>query len=163
MTYPTEAALAIRPAKEADSEKLQALFQENDRHFARLLPGDFRAVPVPRPRRAILDWIAERNGLLLVCDRGGEIVGCLRASLELPASARAAKPARTLKVHDLIVSRRMRNSGIGSALMAEAESWARRRRARRVQLEVLARNHEAVSFCDELGFETLSASLEKRI
>jgi GNAT superfamily N-acetyltransferase len=66
-------------------------------------------------------------------------------------------------VHNLIVARRMRNAGIGSTLMADAESWARRRRARRVQLEVLARNHEAVSFCDELGFETLSASLEKRI
>jgi ribosomal protein S18 acetylase RimI-like enzyme len=159
MIHATEATLAIRPAVEADSEKLQALFQENDRHFARLLPGDYRAVPVARSRRMILDWIADRNGLLLVCDRGGEILGCLRASLETPAG----KSHRTLMVHNLIVARRMRNAGIGSTLMADAESWARRRRARRVQLEVLARNHEAVSFCDELGFETLSASLEKRI
>jgi ribosomal protein S18 acetylase RimI-like enzyme len=155
--------MAIRPAQETDSEKLQALFQENDRHFARLLPGDYRAVPLARSRRMILECIADRNGLLLVCDRGGEIVGCLRASLETPAAAPAGKAQRTLMVHDLIVARRMRNAGIGSTLMSEAESWARRRRARRVQLEVLARNHEAVSFCDELGFETLSASLEKRI
>jgi GNAT superfamily N-acetyltransferase len=159
MIHETEAPMAIRAAHEADSEKLQGLFQENDRHFARLLPGDFRAVPQTRSRRLVLDWIADRNGLLLVCDRGGDIVGCLRASLETPPG----KAYKTLMVHDLIVARRMRNAGIGSTLMSEAESWARRRRARRVQLEVLARNHEAVSFCDELGFETLSASLEKKI
>ncbi len=159
MIHETEPSMAIRPAVEADSEKLQALFQENDRHFARLLPGDYRAVPVARSRRLIQDWISDRNGLVLVCERAGELVGCLRASLETPAG----KAHRTLMVHDLIVARRMRNSGIGSTLMSDAESWARRRRARRVQLEVLARNHEAVSFCDELGFETLSASLEKRI
>jgi ribosomal protein S18 acetylase RimI-like enzyme len=159
MIHETEAPMTIRAAQEPDSEKLQALFQENDRHFARLVPGDFRAVPQARSRRLILDWISDRNGLLLVCDRGGEIVGCLRASLETPAG----KAHKTLMVHDLIVARRMRNAGIGSTLMSEAESWARRRRARRVQLEVLARNHEAVSFCDELGFETLSASLEKKI
>jgi GNAT superfamily N-acetyltransferase len=154
--------MAIRPATEDDSEELQGLFQENDRHHARLLSGDFRPVRAARTRRQILDWIADRNGLVLVCERGTEIVGCLRASLQRAAGP-SAKPQPILKVHDLIVARRMRNAGIGSALMSEAEEWARRRRARRVQLEVLARNHEAVSFCDELGFETLSASLEKRI
>jgi GNAT superfamily N-acetyltransferase len=159
MIHETEAPMAIRPAQVADSDKLQALFQENDRHFARLLPGDVRTVPATRSRRLIQDWIADRNGLILVCDRDGEIVGCLRAALE----TQPGKTYRTLMIQDLIVARRMRNAGIGSTLMGEAESWARRRRARRVQLEVLTRNHEAVSFCDELGFETLSASLEKKI
>lgn len=160
MSQAHEDPMAIRPANEADSEDLQGLFLENDRHHARLLPGESRVVRPARSRRQILDLISDRNGLLLVCERAGEIVGCLRASLARPAGP---KSHPVLKVHDLIVARRMRNAGIGSSLMSEAEEWARRRRARRVQLEVLARNHEAVNFCDELGFETLSTSLEKRI
>lgn len=160
MSQAHEDPMAIRPANEVDSEDLQELFLENDRHHARLLPGDTRGARAIRSRRQILDLIADRNGLLLVCERAGEIVGCLRASLDRPAGA---KSHPVLKVHELIVARRMRNAGIGSSLMSEAEDWARRRRARRVQLEVLARNHEAVNFCDELGFETLSTSLEKRI
>lgn len=162
MTQANAVPMAIRPATEADSEELQGLFQENDRIHARLLP-DVRAPRPARPRRRVQEWIGDRNGLLLVCERAGEIVACLRASLERTPGSAGAKAHPVLKVHELIVARRMRNSGIGSALMSEAEEWARRRRARSVQLEVLARNHEAFSFCDELGFETLSASLEKRI
>lgn len=160
---PSQDNMSIRPANEADYAKLQELFQENDRHHARLLPGEFRASAAPRPRRLILEWLRDSRVLLLVCQREGGIVGCLRATLEQPPAAPAAKPQRFLKVQELIVARRLRNAGIGSALMAEAEAWARRKRARRVRLEVLVKNHEAVSFCDELGFETLSASLEKRI
>lgn len=161
MTNATRAPMAIRHAIESDYEKLQDLLREFDRHYARLLPGDSRALRQARPRRLILDWIADRKGLLLVCEKGGVIAGCLRATLERTSAS--PKASRALEVHDLIVARRMRNAGIGSALMAEAEAWARRHRARRVRLEVPARSHEAVSFCDELGFEALTASLEKRI
>ena len=161
MTQENAIPMAIRPAIEADSEELLGLFQENDRHHARLLPGDIRAPRAARTRRQVQEWVGDRNGLILVCERAGEIVACLRASLVRATGNPKSHPV--LRVHDLIVARRMRNSGIGSTLMSEAEAWARRRRAKSVQLEVLARNHEAFSFCDELGFETLSASLEKRI
>ena len=161
MTQANAIPMAIRPAIEADSEELLRLFQENDRNNARLLRGDKRNPRAARSRRQVQDWVGDRNGLLLVCDRAGEIVACLHASLVRATGS--AKTPPVLRIHDLIVARRMRNSGIGSTLMSEAEEWARRRRARSVQLEVLAHNHEAFSFCDEMGFETLSASLEKRI
>ena len=163
MTHATQASMAIRPAREADSEKLQDLFREIDRHQSRLLPGDFPSSGQARPRSLILEGIRDRNGLMLVCERGGEILGCLRASLEKPRASKLAKAQPFLKVHDLIVARRVRNSGIGSALMAKAEEWARRKRARGVRLDVITKDHEALSFCDELGFEPLSASLEKRL
>ena len=163
MTQANAIPMAIRPAIEADSEELLRLFQENDKHHARLLPGDIRNPRAARSRRQVQDWVGDRNGLLLVCERAGEIVACLHASLVRASGSTNAKTHPVLRIHDLIVARRMRNSGIGSAIMSEAEEWARRRRARSVQLEVLAHNHEAFSFCDELGFETLSASLEKRI
>lgn len=160
MIHASQASMAIRPAREADYEKLQDLFREIDRHHSRLLPGEF---PSPRPRSLVLEGIRNRNGLMLVCERAGQILGCLRASLEKPAKSKLAKAQPFLKVHDLIVARRVRNSGIGSTLMEKAEDWARRKRARGVRLDVITKDHDALSFCDELGFEPLSASLEKRL
>jgi ribosomal protein S18 acetylase RimI-like enzyme len=159
----TEPTIAIRLSTEADFDALQDLIQEMDRHQARLA-GGLRSAGQVRSRRLLQEWLRDKQGLLLICERKGDIVGCLRASLERALAVKpGAQPPPYLKVHELVVARRARNSGIGSALMSEAEAWARRKRARSVRMDVLARNHEAVSFCDELGFETLSASLEKRI
>ena len=155
--------LSLRRAAAADLPGLKALFGEIDRHHARLLPGDFRARASARPRRTLLGWIEDRRGLFLVCERDGGMVGFLRATLETPPALPFVKPYRYLKIHDLVVARSARQSGIGSALMAEAEKWAKAKRARRVQLNVFAKNHEAATFYDELGYEVLSARLEKRL
>src|SRR4051812_17290386 len=63
MTQENAIPMAIRPAIEADSEELLGLFQENDRHHAKLLPGEPRAPRTARSRRQVQEWIGDRNGL----------------------------------------------------------------------------------------------------
>jgi GNAT superfamily N-acetyltransferase len=55
-----------------------------------------------------------------------------------------------------------RRQGIGSALMHQAENWARSRGDRQIGLQVFQSNHAALSLYDQLGYQTRSLWMVKR-
>src|SRR5699024_3145610 len=67
-------------------------------------------------------------------------------------------------VHYLAVSPTARRGGIGRALMAAAEQWARRRGAPKMQLQVRNENAEVVAFYEALGYvEQQAITLGKKL
>jgi ribosomal protein S18 acetylase RimI-like enzyme len=66
-------------------------------------------------------------------------------------------------VADLAVAPSAHRAGVGRALMAAGESWARDRDVAILSLDVWSTNHRALAFYQVLGFTTESLSLAKRL
>ncbi len=58
----------------------------------------------------------------------------------------------TVWVSDLVVERRLRRQGIGSALVLAAQEWSRRKGISRMVLEMQPKNHPAIGLAEKLGF-----------
>lgn len=155
------ADMNIRPAISTDINKLIGLdhnyatdhvwqmtldLMEVETHIA------FRQVRLPRevhvnyPRayRKLLDNWTDRD-LLLLAEEDDQIRGYISVKVGLaPASA---------WVEDLVVDRLHRRRGIGSSLIMAARDWCGRRRLHRLTLEMQPKNHPAIQFASQLGFE----------
>lgn len=104
-----------------------------------------RSVRVDYPRQTNLlanDW-TERDGLL-VATQDCQPVGYISLLKNIA-------PA-TIWVNDLVVERRLRRQGIGSALVLAAQEWARRKGVARIVLEMQPKNHPAICMAEKLGF-----------
>ncbi len=100
-------------------------------------------VDYPRPRRRLADDWTQRSGLL-VAELEGQVVGYLSESLGMaPATA---------WVTDLVVMRRVRRQGIGSALVLSGQVWAAQHDCYRQVLEMQPKNHPAICLAQKLGY-----------
>lgn len=86
---------------------------------------------------------------------GGEAVGCV--SVQLATEFFSGEPEAYVAV--LAVTSAAEGHGVGRALMAAAERWARERGLSRLSLEVFAGNRRARAFYAKLGFEEDSMRL----
>jgi GNAT superfamily N-acetyltransferase len=59
----------------------------------------------------------------------------------------------TAWVTDLVVVRRLRRQGIGSALLLAAEEWGSTHDCRRLVLEMQPKNYPAIQMAQKLGFD----------
>lgn len=107
------------------------------------LPRSVR-VEYPRsPRSLSLDW-QERSGLFVAILQD-EPVGY--------TGLRHDATSHTLWVNDLVVLRRLRRQGIGSALLLAAQEWATQHSTRTVVLEIQPKNAPAIRLAQKMGFE----------
>jgi GNAT superfamily N-acetyltransferase len=65
-------------------------------------------------------------------------------------------------VGDVVVAPDARGRGVGTALLAEAEDWARERGHRILTLNVFARNESARRVYERAGFVTASRMIHAR-
>ncbi len=91
-------------------------------------------------------FILSPRGMTLVAEENGEIAGFLVASLE-----------KNKLVHIITIDVRAesRSSGIGQALMREAETRYKEQQALGIALEVAVDNSTAVRFYTKLGYTVL--------
>lgn len=96
---------------------------------------------------------ASRDHAILGADRGGLLAGFChvfsRPALEKPVEA---------VVQALVVDTQERKSGIGRALMAAAEDWARARGLASVSLYSQEQRKDAHAFYESLGYEAVATS-----
>ena len=94
---------------------------------------------------------AAHDGCVLVAVSGDEVVGfaCVVASTHGDSPD---DPAVFAWVHDIFVGAANRRQGVGAALLAAAESFARSRGATELRLGVLERNEDARAFYRGRGF-----------
>ena len=104
-----------------------------------------RSVPVMYPRsteRLVDEW--SKTGML-VASAGGQLVGYVRVTdLLFPGTA---------WITDLVVAKRFRRKGIGTALTMAAGQWSRQRNNHRLVMEMPSKNHPAIKLAQKLGFE----------
>ncbi|OGO26996.1 MAG: hypothetical protein A2136_09220 [Chloroflexi bacterium RBG_16_54_11] len=105
-----------------------------------------RSVRVEYPRLSTAlnnDW--KDRSCLLVAALQGEVVGY--ASMMLTIAS------HTSWMTDLVVMRRLRRQGIGSALVLAGQDWARHKRCQRMVMEMQPKNYPAICLAQKLGYD----------
>ena len=88
--------------------------------------------------------------LVLVADRGDEVIGWLHAFICPPLMA-----GREVEIGGLVVDEAQRRLGIGRSLMAEAERWAGTRDCTAIRVRSNTVRSEAHVFYKRQGYEEL--------
>lgn len=153
--------IEIRPADPADIPTLIHIDHDYSSDYAWQMDVksdegqvsvNFREVRLPRsvhvdyPRDVSeLEQNWADSAILLTALLAGEPVGYIRISTTIA-------PA-TNWVTDLVVMRRHRRQGIGSALILAALEWARQANGQRMVLEMQPKNRPAINLARKLGFD----------
>jgi len=152
----------IREATIADYDALCALFAQVDRVHSSALPEIFQPVPGPaRESNLIESLINDPHARLFVAEQGAEILGLAEAGIRDSSRWPIVLPRSWVHVHDVIVDERYRGEGIGSALLAAVEAWARSLGILRVELLVWEFNTAARALYERRGFRTLNRTMCK--
>jgi ribosomal protein S18 acetylase RimI-like enzyme len=107
------------------------------------LPRSVR-VDYPRPVQTLIeDWQA-RDGLLVALYEN-EPVGYASLMLEVAPL--------TAWITDLVIKRRLRRQGIGSALLLAAQAWGLHRGCKNLVLEMQSKNYPAIRMAEKLGLD----------
>lgn len=146
---PSAADMRIRPAAVSDKDFIVGLA---DRLIAfGPVPGRNPARMVERDR-AVLAAALERpdthTALFVAEDDGGRRVGFIHVT----ATHDYYSDANVAHIADVVVTPDAGGRGIGSALIAHAEAWARQRGSAMLTLNVFSANRRARDLYDRLGF-----------
>jgi RimJ/RimL family protein N-acetyltransferase len=137
----------IRPGDPADAPALVALASGVGAEPGGWLLADARWRSVTDERRYLRALRRHPDAALFVAEEGDEIVGRLSLARDPhPSSAHVADLG-------LMVAARCRRRGIGTALMLEAERWAREADVQKLELHVFPHNDAAVALYEKLGYE----------
>ena len=153
----------ITTALVSDIEGIQKLLNEVDALHLKLLPSHFKNLKNGRRKKEIEDWVLNKKCLYLVCKDGEEIIGILNARIANTPTLPFIRKIKTMVIETLVVSKKKRNTGIGSELLSHAEAWAIRKRAKRITLNVFVKNETAIEFYQNKRFKDVSVKMEKEI
>ena len=107
--------------------------------------------------------LSSPDGILLVAERAGRVVGALIGEVEnaTEGSDTFAVPTSTAHVHDLAVLPEAQGGGVGRALMARFEAELRERGIESYGLDVMAGNDAASGFYATLGLQLAQMTFYK--
>lgn len=157
--------IQIRPATMTDYEAICQLTMQVDRIHIDWYPEYFRLPSGPsRERIFIQTWMGrDESEILLAFDASG-LVGLLMIVIEIfPAFPIMQEGYRKATVDNLVVEQNNQGRGIGKQLMKAAEDWARTQQAQELSLQVYEKNQGAQRFYQQLGFETVSHLMRKKM
>jgi ribosomal protein S18 acetylase RimI-like enzyme len=158
------ADIVIRPAREQDLPALGRLGADLlVTHYA-FDPNRFMA-PGENPAEGYA-WflgtqLAEKDVVVLVADRDGDVVGYVYAGIE-PLSWRELRESAGF-IHDVVVDERARRTGVASALVEQAVDWLASQGAPRVMLMTAEQNPAAQRLFARLGFRRTMVEMTREI
>ncbi len=146
---------AIRAGRREDAEAAARLWMQSAEEHTGHDPVYATAPGAEKTMRRFLADLA-RNGyaFVFVATVGDRMVGFV--SGELREGSPTFLPKTWASVDDVFVHPEHRNRGIGRALIASVEGWARRKGANGVSLQVAAANGRGRKFYEDLGFREIS-------
>ncbi len=109
----------------------------------------------------LLKTCEEQDGTLFVAEDGSHVVGFAAVQSQVPNEDVDESDYRFALISDLGVNETHRGEGIGRALIAACEAFARERRARWLRIGVLGQNEPARGLYERCGFEDRQVLLEK--
>jgi RimJ/RimL family protein N-acetyltransferase len=137
----------VRPAEPGDAARLVELARDvgGEEEGWLITGGDWRT---PGEERRYLRSIRRHpHAAVFVAETAGTIIGRLSIARDThPASDHVADVG-------LMVDRGHRRLGAGTALMVEAERWARQVGVRKLELHVFPYNEAAIALYEGLGYE----------
>ena len=146
---------AIRAGRREDAEEAARLWMHSAEEHTSHDPVYATAPGAEKTMRRFLADLA-RNGyaFVFVATVGDRMVGFV--SGELREGSPTFLPKTWASVDDVFVDPDHRNRGIGRALIASVEGWARQKGANGVSLQVAAANGRGRKFYEDLGFREIS-------
>jgi GNAT superfamily N-acetyltransferase len=111
------------------------------------IEADFRP-DAARQRRGLALLLASAQGLVLVAERAGTVLGMVTVQLVVST----AEGGLSALVEDMVVAAGERGAGVGRLLLAAAGGWARGRGASRLQLLADRENGPALRFYARMGW-----------
>jgi RimJ/RimL family protein N-acetyltransferase len=135
----------LRPARPTDSHSLARLFAavRSEGRWLLTPPG---AVSEPSEAFFIGEMIRSTQGLALVAEADGDVVGNVLVTLERNAVANHVGTLSIVIHHD------WRDVGIGSAMVRAAQDWVRERGLVKLALAVFPDNARAIAVYAHAGF-----------
>jgi RimJ/RimL family protein N-acetyltransferase len=138
-------AWTLRAARPTDARSLAALFAAVRREGRYLITPPTVASD-PSEAFFLGELIRAERNLVLVAEADGAVVGNVLVTVE---SSTISAHLGTLAI---AIVAEWRNAGIGSALVAAAQSWAAERGLRKVALGVFPDNRRAIAVYERAGF-----------
>jgi GNAT superfamily N-acetyltransferase len=164
-------SVQIRPGRPGDGQGMARVWLDAGAYYADLDPAHFQLPSSEGLAESFDADLAAKSTsadiLRLVGERDGQVAGWLTAHVEQPAASAAHQLVRDLGwarlvVDALMVEQALWRQGIGTALLAAAESWGRDRGASIVRLSTYAEGPVAVPFYERhLGYERRSILFQK--
>ena len=159
---PENIDFSIRRATARDIEGMNGVWAEVEEQHADALPALFRRVENPsRNRRYVSSILSDSDYAVFIAEHQGRTIGLIQAVLQEAPNLPYMVPRRYAKISDLVVARDFQCGGVGSALMAQAEDWARSRKAASIELNVYEFNSGARDFYSRRGYITGSRMMWK--
>jgi diamine N-acetyltransferase len=154
--------VSVRKATPNDYDPLCDLFDEIDVWHRVNLPRIFQKPGGPvRERDYYLGLISDENVGVFVAETGGELVGFVHAIVRDTPPFPVFVPRHYVIVDGIVVSSSHQKQGTGRILMSKIQDWALTKGASSIELNVYEFNESAISFYEELGYQTLSRKMSK--
>lgn len=139
--------MRVRPAEPGDAARLVELARDvgGEEEGWLITGGEWRTAG--EERRYLRSIRRHPHAAVFVAEMAGTIIGRLSIARDAhPASDHVADVG-------LMVDRGHRRLGAGTALMVEAERWARQVGVRKLELHVFPYNEAAIALYEGLGYE----------
>lgn len=160
---PSSATCVIREYRENDLSAVRdciAELQDFEREIDdRLRPGASMAAEF---LSRMIDRCRDCVGTILVAEYESAVVGFATILTRVPFEELDDPPGEYAIVTDLIVRGGFRRRGLGAALLAEAERYAREAGTSELRIAVLSANRVAAALYRRAGFAPYSEILTKR-
>lgn len=144
----------IRTATLQDSLLLSTLCQDVQSLHAEHHPDIFKTPPTEDFALAFFDeMLADENVAALIAEENGLAVGYILCKLIERPETPFTMPMKYLLIDQISVRPMAQGSGVGAALMKQAELHARGLGVDKIQLDSWGFNSKAHSFFESMGFE----------
>ena len=155
----------IRPATPEDEPALTVIQHSGAIHHATIDPDRWQAGSLEDAAAARRYWHAQspRSQGLVAVTPDGTIVGMVELWLKRPRGPAGARIPRLKADLGLAVAPEWRGRGVGTALLAAAEDWARAQGAERMVLDLDVHNEGALRLYQRVGYEVEALSMDKPI
>jgi len=157
-------AIHIRRAVEKDYEVYCDLFYEINELHRLALPGTFQ-----QPAGKIIDQeyflslLKDEQVAIFFAESEGRAAGFVFVLIRETPSNPLLVPRRYAVLDTLVVRLAFQRTGVGRALMHEAEDWAASQKVHVVELNVYEFNQGAQAFYERLGYATYSRKMSKKL
>jgi len=155
------AKIDIRPAQQGDETAVAALLGPGDAEHAAALPHVFNDCQTRLRARALMLNASREDAALLLATKEDVAVGLICLELHQGQTSPGEEKRRYAWILSIDVLPRHRRHGVGRALIAAGEAWAKDQGASHLEFDVWEFNQGALAFYRALGYAPISRMLSK--
>lgn len=153
----------IREYQPEDALQVETCFVELQDFLHRLEPIVLPGKAAGRYFDFMIARCAATSGKVFVAEIDGQVVGFVCVWGKVPSEELDEEPVEYAFVSDLVVLPAYRSHGLGHSLLQKAEEYARSQGAATLELEVLAKNENALQLYNRHGFRAYHLLLTKSL